>query len=187
MHVHRSPLPVATQRGCLLQLCFSQVFSRLFLGRHHRYLCLKLNRAQCGERSIDSLYGHDDIHGLDYWAKKCADYLSSEPPDVFVKLIHEVLFMARKSRMESSGTTARRRAAHLKILLLHGDADPEVPYETSIWYAEFLRTSGFSVDFRTFNGLQHFWTYREMDYVKQWLRPRIAVPRITVPRHHGRL
>ncbi|KAM3329651.1 hypothetical protein ACQJBY_021990 [Aegilops geniculata] len=89
--------------------------------------------------------------------------------------------------MESSGTTARRRAAHLKILLLHGDADPEVPYETSIWYAEFLRTSGFSVDFRTFNGLQHFWTYREMDYVKQWLRPRIAVPRITVPRHHGRL
>uniref|UniRef100_A0A8R7PRE5 Uncharacterized protein n=1 Tax=Triticum urartu TaxID=4572 RepID=A0A8R7PRE5_TRIUA len=37
--------------------------------------------AQCGEQSIDSLYGHDDIHGLDYWAKKRADYLSSEPPD----------------------------------------------------------------------------------------------------------
>ncbi|XP_044348238.1 carboxylesterase SOBER1 isoform X2 [Triticum aestivum] len=86
------------------------------------------------------------------------------------------------SGMESSGTTARRRAAHLKILLLHGDDDPQVPYETSIWYAEFLRTSGFSVDFRTFNRLQHFWTYREMDYVKQWLRPRIAVPR-----RHGRL
>ncbi|KAF7036033.1 hypothetical protein CFC21_046794 [Triticum aestivum] len=91
------------------------------------------------------------------------------------------------SGMESSGTTARRRAAHLKILLLHGDDDPQVPYETSIWYAKFLRTSGFSVDFRTFNRLQHFWTYREMDYVKQWLRPRIAVPRITVPRRHGRL
>ncbi|XP_020191233.1 uncharacterized protein [Aegilops tauschii subsp. strangulata] len=129
--------------------------------------------ARCGGRFIDSLYGHDDIHGLDYWAKKCADYLLSEPPDM--------------SRMESSGTTARRRAAHLKILLLHGDDDPQVPYETSIWYAKFLRTSGFSVDFRTFNRLQHFWTYREMDYVKQWLRPRITVPRITVPRRHGRL
>ncbi|XP_044356237.1 uncharacterized protein [Triticum aestivum] len=44
--------------------------------------------ARCGGRFIDSLYGHDDIHGLDYWAKKCADYLLSEPPDMMILKYH---------------------------------------------------------------------------------------------------
>ncbi|XP_031487788.1 uncharacterized protein LOC116255852 [Nymphaea colorata] len=65
---------------------------------------------------------------------------------------------------------AKRRAASLPLLLLHGKGDDVVHYKHGEKSAEVLTSSGFrSLTFKSYNGLGHYTVPEEMDDVCKWI------------------
>lgn len=59
------------------------------------------------------------------------------------------------------------------IFMGHGDADPVVKYPWGQKTAEQLKEWGWSVDFKTYKGLQHSAAHEEIEDLKTYLQARI--------------
>lgn len=55
----------------------------------------------------------------------------------------------------------------------HGSIDPVVKYDWGLQTAQVLKEMGWSVDFKTYQGLDHSADPNEMDDLEKWINDRL--------------
>jgi Predicted esterase len=74
---------------------------------------------------------------------------------------------------------AEKSAANLPvpIMMLHGDFDPVVPLEAGLQSCDYLRQSGYNVEWRTYP-IQHSVCAEEVAHISRWLGTALRIKRV---------